>query len=182
MSARSCPTICCKWRRTSPRKSAGPRRVDWSAYARRLQLYPGGGPRITRAFRANQAALDVFPTTLWAQVVARRLRRASAQLLVRRRGPGIPSAASGGRRLPERLARSEVFRRPGADHFRRAGSAGARCPPAARSRRSGMGGRPGLSGCGHCFPGSRRQSPPRPRGCGRPGPGMGHGDAGHAPS
>ena len=38
-------------------------------------------PRITRAFRANQAALDVFPTTLWAQVVARRLRRASAQLL-----------------------------------------------------------------------------------------------------
>ena len=41
----------------------------------------GGEPRITRAFRANQAALDVFPTTLWAQVVARRLRRASAQLL-----------------------------------------------------------------------------------------------------
>ena len=67
--------------RSSPRKSAGPRRVDWSAYARRLQLYPSGGPRITRAFRANQAALDVFPTTLWTQVVARRLRRASAQLL-----------------------------------------------------------------------------------------------------
>ena len=40
-----------------------------------------GGPRLTRAFRANQAALDVFPTTLWAQVAARRLRRASAQLL-----------------------------------------------------------------------------------------------------
>jgi len=67
--------------RTSPRKSAGSRRVHWSAYARRLQLYPGGGARITRAFRANQAALDVFPTTLWAQVVARRLRRASTQLL-----------------------------------------------------------------------------------------------------
>jgi DNA-binding transcriptional MocR family regulator len=48
---------------------------------RRLRLYPGVGPRTTRAFRANQAALDVFPTTLWAQVVARRLRRASAQLL-----------------------------------------------------------------------------------------------------
>ena len=62
-------------------KSTGPRRVGWSAYARRLQLYPEGGPRTTRAFRANQAALDVFPTTLWAQVVARRLRRASAQLL-----------------------------------------------------------------------------------------------------
>ncbi len=67
--------------RTAAGKSAGPRRVNWSAYARRLQLYPGGKPRITRAFRANQAALDVFPTTPWAQVVARRLRRASAQLL-----------------------------------------------------------------------------------------------------
>ena len=67
--------------RTAAGKSAGPRRVEWSAYARRLQLVRGGKPRITRAFRANQAALDVFPTTLWAQVVARRLRRASAQLL-----------------------------------------------------------------------------------------------------
>ena len=67
--------------RTSGGKAAGPRRVRWSSYARRLQLFRGGEPRITRAFRANQAALDVFPTTLWAQVVARRLRRASAQLL-----------------------------------------------------------------------------------------------------
>ena len=68
--------------RTSVAKTAGPRRVGWSSYARRLQLFHGGGePRVTRAFRANQAALDVFPTTLWAQVVARRLRRASAQLL-----------------------------------------------------------------------------------------------------
>jgi GntR family transcriptional regulator/MocR family aminotransferase len=32
----------------------------------------------TRAFRANQPALDLFPTTLWAQVAGRRLRRASA--------------------------------------------------------------------------------------------------------
>jgi GntR family transcriptional regulator/MocR family aminotransferase len=60
---------------------AGPRRVGWSSYARRLKLFRGGEPRITRAFRANQAALDAFPTTLWAQVAARRLRRASAQLL-----------------------------------------------------------------------------------------------------
>ena len=68
--------------RTSAGKAAGPRRVGWSSYARRLQLFRGGGEaRITRAFRANQAALDVFPTTLWAQVVARRLRRASTQLL-----------------------------------------------------------------------------------------------------
>jgi len=67
--------------RTSGGRAAGPRRVGWSSYARRLQLFRGGEPRVTRAFRANQAALDVFPTTLWAQVVARRLRRASAQLL-----------------------------------------------------------------------------------------------------
>jgi GntR family transcriptional regulator / MocR family aminotransferase len=67
--------------RISAAKAAGPRRVNWSAYARRLQWYHGGGPRVTRAFRANQAALDAFPTSSWAQVVGRRLRRASAQLL-----------------------------------------------------------------------------------------------------
>src|SRR5207248_3470116 len=38
-------------------------------------------PRTVRAFRANQPALDAFPTTLWAQVAARRLRRVSASLL-----------------------------------------------------------------------------------------------------
>jgi GntR family transcriptional regulator/MocR family aminotransferase len=32
----------------------------------------------SRAFRANQPALDLFPTTLWAQVAGRRLRQASA--------------------------------------------------------------------------------------------------------
>jgi GntR family transcriptional regulator/MocR family aminotransferase len=67
--------------RTSARKAAGPQRVGWSSYARRLQVFRGGGPRLTRAFRANQAALDLFPTTLWAQVSARRLRRASTLLL-----------------------------------------------------------------------------------------------------
>jgi len=67
--------------RTSAGGTSGPRRVRWSSYARRLKLFRGGEPRATRAFRANQAALDAFPTTLWAQVAARRLRRASAQLL-----------------------------------------------------------------------------------------------------
>jgi GntR family transcriptional regulator/MocR family aminotransferase len=62
-------------------RTTGPRRVRWSAYAQRLKLFRAGKPRITRAFRANQAALDAFPTTLWAQVAARRLRRASRQLL-----------------------------------------------------------------------------------------------------
>jgi GntR family transcriptional regulator / MocR family aminotransferase len=32
----------------------------------------------SRAFRANQPALDLFPTTLWAQIAGRRLRKASA--------------------------------------------------------------------------------------------------------
>ena len=67
--------------RTGGKQPARSRRVSWSAYGRRLRLYRGGEPRVTRAFRANQAALDVFPTTLWAQVSARRLRRASTQLL-----------------------------------------------------------------------------------------------------
>ena len=67
--------------RTSAGGSAGPRRVGWSSYARRLRLFRGGEHRVTRAFRANLAALDAFPTTLWAQVAARRLRRASTQLL-----------------------------------------------------------------------------------------------------
>jgi GntR family transcriptional regulator / MocR family aminotransferase len=67
--------------RTSAARVAGPKRVRWSSYAKRLEDYRGGEPRITRAFRTNQAALDVFPTTLWAQVASRRLRRASTQLL-----------------------------------------------------------------------------------------------------
>jgi GntR family transcriptional regulator/MocR family aminotransferase len=67
--------------RTGAGASAGPRRVEWSSYARRLKLFRGGQPRATRAFRANLAALDAFPTTLWAQVASRRLRRASTKLL-----------------------------------------------------------------------------------------------------
>ena len=58
-----------------------PRRVAWSDYARRLKAFPEAGLRPPRAFRANQAALDAFPTLLWAQVAARRLRRVSAHLL-----------------------------------------------------------------------------------------------------
>ncbi len=67
--------------RAGPETVSRGRRVAWSSYARRLTLFPGSEPRTTRAFRANQAALDAFPTTLWAQVASRRLRRASAQLL-----------------------------------------------------------------------------------------------------
>ena len=57
------------------------RRVALSAYARRLQPFRGVPPRPIRAFRANQPALDLFPTTLWAQMAARRLRRVSTNLL-----------------------------------------------------------------------------------------------------
>src|ERR1700730_6804093 len=67
--------------RTGAEGIAGPRRVAWSSYARRLKLFRSGEPRITRAFRATQAALDAFPAALWVEVTSRRLRRASAQLL-----------------------------------------------------------------------------------------------------
>ena len=52
-----------------------------SEYARRLQPFRAPRPRTMRAFRPNQPALDQFPTTLWAQVAARRLRKVSANLL-----------------------------------------------------------------------------------------------------
>src|SRR6266849_6137346 len=42
--------------RISRERTAHVRRVAWSAYARRLKPFPGGEPRTTRAFRANQAA------------------------------------------------------------------------------------------------------------------------------
>src|SRR5215471_15214140 len=57
------------------------RRISLSAYARRLQPFRSRPAQPVRAFRPNQAALDLFPTTLWAQVAARRLRRVSARLL-----------------------------------------------------------------------------------------------------
>lgn len=62
----------------------GARPVRLSQYGRRLQGFPGDPPRI-RAFRTNLPALDLFPVSLWAQVAARRLRRATTELL---RGSG----------------------------------------------------------------------------------------------
>jgi GntR family transcriptional regulator/MocR family aminotransferase len=63
-------------------KAASPRHhIALSAYASRLKPLANPESRSTRAFRANQPALDAFPTTLWAQVAARRLRRVSAHLL-----------------------------------------------------------------------------------------------------
>jgi GntR family transcriptional regulator/MocR family aminotransferase len=47
---------------------------------RAVAFKPGLNPAAP-AFRANQPALDLFPTTLWAQLAGRRLRRASTALL-----------------------------------------------------------------------------------------------------
>ena len=41
----------------------------------------GARPRPARAFRGGEPALNIFPTELWAQVAARRLRRVSTNLL-----------------------------------------------------------------------------------------------------
>ncbi len=52
-----------------------------SEYSRRVRaLGTADSPRI-RAFRTNLPALELFPTALWAQVAARRLRRASTEFL-----------------------------------------------------------------------------------------------------
>jgi GntR family transcriptional regulator/MocR family aminotransferase len=64
--------------RSAPRK----RRRRVSDYAGRVSLFPNLEIRPSRAFRANMPALDLFPTTLWAQVAARRLRRVSTNLLL----------------------------------------------------------------------------------------------------
>ncbi|MBA2457856.1 MAG: PLP-dependent aminotransferase family protein, partial [Gemmatimonadales bacterium] len=70
------------------RKAGAPVPVERSP-ARRLSRYaqqvrPFESLRLgpIRAFRANLPALDLFPTALWAQVAARRLRQASTDLLV----------------------------------------------------------------------------------------------------
>ncbi len=52
-----------------------------SDIARRARAFPGSILERARAFRANQPALDLFPTTLWAQIAGRRLRRATTSLL-----------------------------------------------------------------------------------------------------
>lgn len=54
-----------------------PPRRHRSALVRRIDGVPLPDAPSSRAFRANQPAIDLFPTTLWAQVAARRLRRAT---------------------------------------------------------------------------------------------------------
>lgn len=67
--------------RAGERQRLRHRPIRLSTYARRLKPFRPKREQPARAFRPNQAALDLFPTTLWAQVAARRLRRASASML-----------------------------------------------------------------------------------------------------
>ena len=53
-----------------------------SDYAGRLEFFPPLDLRLSRAFRAYIPALDLFPTTLWARIAARRARSATASLLL----------------------------------------------------------------------------------------------------
>jgi GntR family transcriptional regulator/MocR family aminotransferase len=70
-----------KARGVGPQAETRPRR-RLAALARRTDLLPAYDQRPTRAFRVAQPALDLFPTTLWARVASRRLRMASAKLLL----------------------------------------------------------------------------------------------------
>jgi GntR family transcriptional regulator / MocR family aminotransferase len=60
----------------------GQRKRRVSNYAKRLRHFSNFQLRPSHAFRANLPALDLFPTTLWAQITAKRLRRASMSLLL----------------------------------------------------------------------------------------------------
>ena len=53
-----------------------------SDFAQRVDVLCGFPDGPARAFRTAQPALDLFPTTLWAQLAARRIRRATAALLL----------------------------------------------------------------------------------------------------
>jgi GntR family transcriptional regulator/MocR family aminotransferase len=53
-----------------------------SQFGRRVGIFPAFPSRPTRAFRTDLPALDLFPITLWAQLSARCLRRATTQLLL----------------------------------------------------------------------------------------------------
>src|SRR5262245_6471086 len=67
--------------RTPPPAPRQPQRRV-SDYGKRVRPVPVLSPGPARAFRSDLPALDLFPITLWAQVTARRLRRASARLRV----------------------------------------------------------------------------------------------------
>lgn len=67
-------------RAQAPAQVKARRRV--SGYASRLPELTPFDTRRPRAFRTDLPALDLFPTTLWAQIASRRLRRLSMPLLL----------------------------------------------------------------------------------------------------
>ena len=77
-------------RALSREPAAVPARRMLSDFARRAALFPGFAPGPTRAFRTHVPALDLFPTTLWAQLAGRRLRRATSSLLLGSEPMGYP--------------------------------------------------------------------------------------------
>jgi GntR family transcriptional regulator/MocR family aminotransferase len=60
----------------------GRRKQHLSEFGKRVQPYTLYVKADSRAFRTGLPALDLFPTTLWAQVSSRRLRNASARSLL----------------------------------------------------------------------------------------------------
>lgn len=66
---------------TPTRRRLAHKKAPLSEYAKRLQPFRATPFETVRAFRANQAALDLFPTVIWGQVASSRLRRASTMLL-----------------------------------------------------------------------------------------------------
>jgi GntR family transcriptional regulator/MocR family aminotransferase len=64
----------------APAHGAG--RRHRSDFARRVRPFPGLRLTPARAFRTDQPAPDLFPTTLWAQLAGRRLRRVTATQLL----------------------------------------------------------------------------------------------------
>jgi len=76
--------------RASTREAGRRTRRRLSAYGKRLLPSDGLAATAGRAFRANVPSVEQFPTVLWAQLAARRLRRASATQLLGYGPTGYP--------------------------------------------------------------------------------------------
>jgi GntR family transcriptional regulator/MocR family aminotransferase len=59
-----------------------PQRRMISSYGRRVAFFPVLENRLTRAFRPNMPALDLFPAATWAHTTSRRLRHAATDLFL----------------------------------------------------------------------------------------------------
>ncbi|MBK7715344.1 MAG: PLP-dependent aminotransferase family protein [Gemmatimonadetes bacterium] len=97
-----------------PAVAERPRPRPLSGYGRRIARFHNMEPGPVRAFRCHQPALDLFPTTLWGALAARRLRQASTHLLLSTPPCGYPplrqavaeylTTARGVHCTPERVA------------------------------------------------------------------------------